>query len=198
MFPIKNQRGETIEEKAVQLRLYSADKFTAAEEVTAGQLVAVTGLTGTWVGQPLGAEEKGKPWALEPVMTYRVGLPKGSDPAVVLPKLRLLEEEDPQLHILSEGGAIHVQIMGRVQQEVFRALVRQRFSLDVTLEEGGGTLSVSLSEGGGTTDYMFLANKPKINSVELIGDKSGSDLNLQDKMDRVTEHDIDIMMFGDE
>ena len=130
-----NQRGETIEEKAVQLRLYSADKFTAAEEVTAGQLVAVTGLTGTWVGQPLGAEEKGKPWALEPVMTYRVGLPKGSDPAVVLPKLRLLEEEDPQLHILSEGGAIHVQIMGRVQQEVFRALVRQRFSLDVTLED---------------------------------------------------------------
>ena len=130
-----NQRGETIEEKAVQLRLYSADKFTAAEEVTAGQLVAVTGLTGTWVGQPLGAEEKGKPWALEPVMTYRVGLPKGSDPAVVLPKLRLLEEEDPQLHILSERGAIHVQIMGRVQQEVFRALVRQRFSLDVTLED---------------------------------------------------------------
>ena len=107
-----NQRGETIEEKAVQLRLYSADKFTAAEEVTAGQLVAVTGLTGTWVGQPLGAEEKGKPWALEPVMTYRVGLPKGSDPAVVLPKLRLLEEEDPQLHILSEGGVIHVLIMG--------------------------------------------------------------------------------------
>ena len=130
-----NQRGETIEEKAVQLRLYSADKFTAAEEVAAGQLVAVTGLTGTWVGQPLGAEEKGKPWALEPVMTYRVGLPKGSDPAVVLPKLRLLEEEDPQLHILSEGGAIHVQIMGRVQQEVFRALVKQRFALDVTLED---------------------------------------------------------------
>ena len=130
-----NQRGETIEEKAVQLRLYSADKFTAAEEVTAGQLVAVTGLTCTWVGQPLGAEEKGKPWALEPVMTYRVGLPKGSDPAVVLPKLRLLEEEDPQLHILSEGGVVHVQIMGRVQQEVFRALVRQRFQLDVTLED---------------------------------------------------------------
>lgn len=70
--------------------------------------------------------------------------------------------------------------------------------LDVTLEEGGGTLSVSLEEGGGTKDYRYLANKPMINSVELIGDKSGSDLNLQDKMDRVTEHDIDIMMFGDE
>ena len=68
----------------------------------------------------------------------------------------------------------------------------------MTLEEGGGTLSVSLEEGGGTKDYRYLANKPMINSVELIGDKSGSDLNLQDKMDRVTEHDIDIMMFGDE
>ena len=130
-----NQKGERVEEKAVQLRLYSAEKFTAAEEVTAGQLVAVTGLSQTWVGQPLGAEKAGKPWALEPVMTYRVGLPKGSDPATVLPKLRLLEEEEPQLHILSEGGVIHVQIMGKVQLEVFRVLVRQRFNLDVTLED---------------------------------------------------------------
>lgn len=50
----------------------------------------------------------------------------------------------------------------------------------------------------GTMNYEELKKKPKINSKELIGDKSGSDLNLQDKMDRVTEHDIDIMMFGDE
>ena len=130
-----NQKGKKIEEKAVQLRLYSGEKFTAVEEVFAGQPVSVTGLSGTFAGQPLGAESEGLAAALEPVMTYRVALPKGSDPAVVLPKLRLLEEEDPQLRIMSQKGQIHVQIMGKVQQEVFRSLVQQRFSLDVALED---------------------------------------------------------------
>ncbi|MBR6595889.1 MAG: NYN domain-containing protein [Oscillospiraceae bacterium] len=130
-----NQKGEAVEEKAVQLRLYSAEKFTPAEEVPAGGLCAVTGLTGTFAGLALGAEKGGLPWALEPVMTYRVNLPKGADPAVVLPKLRQLEEEDPQLHLISRGNAIHVQIMGKVQLEIFRSLVAQRFGLDITLDD---------------------------------------------------------------
>ena len=131
-----NQKGDTVEEKAVQLRLYSGDKFTAPEIAEAGQLVAVTGLTGTFAGQGLGAEPAGTPPVLEPVMTYRVELPRGCDPLTVLPKLRQLEEEDPQLHILWSGGQIHVQIMGRVQLEIFRSLVMQRFGLEVNLDTG--------------------------------------------------------------
>ena len=130
-----NQKGETREEKLVQLRLYSADKFTAPEEVFAGQLVAVTGLSDTYAGQALGAEPEGQPWALEPVMTYRVNLPGGTDPALVIPKLRQLEEEDPQLRLVWESGQIHVQIMGKVQLEIFRSQVQQRFGLDVTLDD---------------------------------------------------------------
>ena len=130
-----NQKGEPVEDKVVQLRLYSAEKFIPAEEVSAGGLCAVTGLTATFAGQALGAEPGGLPCALEPVMTYRVNLPKGADPAVVLPKLRQLEEEDPQLHLISRGSAIHVQIMGKVQMEVFRSLVQQRFGLDITLDD---------------------------------------------------------------
>ena len=68
-------------------------------------------------------------------MTYRVNLPKGADPAVVLPKLRQLEEEDPQLHLISRGNSIHVQLMGKVQQEVFRSQVQQRFGLEITLDD---------------------------------------------------------------
>ena len=131
----KNAKGENVEEKVLQLRAYSGDKFTAPETVEAGELVAVTGLTQTWAGQSLGAEPEGKTTALEPVMTYRVRLPAGADPAVVLPKLRLLEEEEPQLRLLWENGQIHVQIMGRVQLEIFQALVKQRFGLDVELDD---------------------------------------------------------------
>ena len=127
--------GEALEEKAVQLRQYSGDKFTLAEEVESGGLTAVTGLTATYAGQVLGAEPKGSAPALEPVMTYRVNLPKGCDPAVALPKLRLLEEEDPQLHLLAQSGQIHVQLMGKVQLEIFRSLVQQRFGWDITLDD---------------------------------------------------------------
>ena len=124
-----------MEEKAAQLRLYSGDKFTAPDMVRAGQLAAVTGLTETRAGESLGAEPQGLTPALEPVMTYRVGLPGGQDPAVVMPKLRLLEEEDPELHLLWERNQIHVQIMGQVQLEIFRSLCKERFQLDVTLED---------------------------------------------------------------
>lgn len=68
--------------------------------------------------------------------------------------------------------------------------------LDVTLEESVHTLSVSMEEGGGTKDYRYLANKPKINSVELIGDKTAEDLRLQGSMEAIAEHDIDILMYG--
>ena len=131
----QNQKGEKTEEKLVQLRLYSGDKFTAPEEISPGQTAALTGLTATYVGQSLGAEPEGQAPALEPVMTYRVNLPKACDPAQALPKLRQLEEEDPQLHLLGEDGQIHVQIRGRVQLEIFRSLVRQRFGLDITLDD---------------------------------------------------------------
>ena len=131
-----NHKGESCEEKVLQIRLYSADKFTSADSVPPGTLCAVTGLSQTFAGQGLGFEEAGTPPVLEPVMTYRVELPKGCDPMTALPKLRLLEEEDPQLHILWEGGNIHVQIMGKVQLEIFRDLVLRRFGLEVTLGTG--------------------------------------------------------------
>ena len=127
--------GEPLEAKVTQLRLYSGDKFAAPEEIPAGTLAAVTGLQTSFIGQTLGAEKAGLPAALEPVMTYRVNLPKGADPAQVLPKLRQLEEEDPQLHLLWEQGQIHVQIMGKVQLEIFRSLVAQRFGLDIQLDD---------------------------------------------------------------
>ncbi len=130
-----NQKGEEKEEKLVQLRLYSGEKFTSPEELSAGQIAAVTGLSETFAGQALGGEPYAADYALEPVMTYRVNLPKGCDPATVIPKLRLLEEEDPQLHLLWENGQIHVQIMGKVQLEILRALVQQRFGLDITLDD---------------------------------------------------------------
>ncbi len=130
-----NQSGEDLEEKVIQLRRYSGDKFTAPEEALPGQTVAVTGLSATWPGMGLGSQPHGATSAIEPVMTYRVVLPAGKDPAVVIPKLRQLEEEDPQLHLVCDGDRIHIQIMGKVQLEVFRRLVQERFGLEITMAD---------------------------------------------------------------
>ena len=130
--------GKTMEEKLVQLRLYSGDKFTPAETVLPGQLCAVTGLSATFAGQGLGAQAGADRPVLEPVMTYRIGLQPGCDPVSALQKLRQLEEEDPLLRIFwdSRLQQIHVQIMGKVQLEVLTALIRERFSMEVTLDSG--------------------------------------------------------------
>ena len=134
----RGQDGQEREEKITQLRRYAGDKFDAPEELAAGEICAVTGLTETWPGQGLGAEADSDAPVLEPVLSYRVILPEGTDPALLLPRLMQLDEEDPQLHILwnERLGEISVQLMGRVQAEVFQSLVKERFDVDVALDAG--------------------------------------------------------------
>ncbi len=127
------------EEKADQLRIYSGSKFQTAEEAPAGTVCAVTGLSRTFPGQGLGIEPLGAPPSLEPVLTYRVLLPEGSDPHTALAKLRLLEEEDPQLHVVwrEQLREIHVQLMGEVQLDILQSLLAERFGLEVSFDAGG-------------------------------------------------------------
>jgi len=128
--------GDIIEEKVVQLRQYSADKFTISQQLYAGALCAITGLSRTYAGQALGCEGGDSAPLLEPVMTYRICLPSGCDPAVALPKLRQLEEEDPLLRLHCSGQDIHLRVMGKIQLEILKSLIAQRFSLDVSFDCG--------------------------------------------------------------
>ena len=125
--------------KADQLRVYSGAKFQPVDQAPAGSVVAVTGLPSAAAGQGLGFEAEGTPPALEPVLTYQVILPQGQDPVTALQKLRQLEEEDPQLHLVwSERlREIHIQLMGQVQLEILRRLILERFGMEVSFGQGG-------------------------------------------------------------
>ncbi len=134
----KTAKGESREEKINQVRLYSGDKFTQTDEAFAGQICAVTGLTETYPGQGLGVEaDTGEPWS-KSVLSYGIILPQETEPAVVLPKLRQLQEEDPELNIVwnEKTGMISVELMGKVQAEIFISLVKSRFDLDIGLDSG--------------------------------------------------------------
>lgn len=130
---------ECWQEKADQLRLYSGEKFSLLEEAPAGTVCAVTGLSRTFPGQGLGNETDGERPVLEPVLSYQLILPQGTDPHTVLPQLRQLEEEDPLLRVVwnERWKQIHLQLMGQVQLEVLRCQLLERFGLEADFGAGG-------------------------------------------------------------
>ena len=132
------RRREPWTEKINQIRLYSGEKFETHAEVTAGEICAVTGLTKTRAGEGLGFERGTVRPELSPILSYSVLLPDGMDAAVMLQKLRQLEEEEPQLHIVWDERIkeIKAQIMGQVQIEVYRNLIRERFGVEVDFGTG--------------------------------------------------------------
>lgn len=125
-------------QKVNQIRIYSGEKYEAVNEVETGSICAVTGLSDTYPGEGLGAEQGTYLPVLEPVLNYQVIPTEGDDPILLLPKLRELEEEEPQLHIVWEEALqeIHVQLMGEVQLEVLKTLIYERFGVEVEFGQG--------------------------------------------------------------
>ena len=126
-------QGQNWEEKVNQIRLYSGTKYDVLTEATSGMICAVTGLSQTVVGDNLGIENREYDPLLEPVLAYRVILPDDIDPRVILPKLKQLEEEEPELKFtwIEEHGEIHVKLMGEVQTEILYELILSRFNVHV-------------------------------------------------------------------
>lgn len=130
----KNINGEKIN----QIRIYSGEKFTAVDTVAAGSVCAVTGINFTHSGDGLGIEKDTGLPVLEPVLTYKVELPQGVDVHTALSKLKILENEDPQLNVVwnERAGEIHIQLMGDIQLEVLQCIIADRFDMNVTFGTG--------------------------------------------------------------
>ncbi len=168
------------QEKADQLRLYSGSKFSATDEASAGEIIAVSGLTKTYAGMGLGIEPDSPSAVLEPVLNYRLILPDGCDAHTVLPRLKQLEEEDPMLKILwsEENKEIHVRLMGQIQLEVLRRLISDRFNLQVDFGAGSIVYKETISnrvEGIGHFEplrhyaevHLLMESAPRGSGIEI-------------------------------
>ena len=135
-------------EKINQIRIYSGEKYTSVNEAVCGSICAITGLEGTYAGQALGRENNDNAPVLSPVLNYKINLPAGTDPLMMLPKLKMIEEEEPQLHIEWNESfkEIHVQVMGPVMIEVLQNIIKERFDCDVTFSEGSIVYKETLAE----------------------------------------------------
>ena len=125
-------------EKVNQIRIYSGEKFQAADEASAGTVCAVVGLSQAYPGEGLGFESDSEQSILEPVLTYSIQLPDGADVHSTLEKLRRLEEEEPALNIIwnERLQEIHVRLMGEVQLDVLKRIISERFGLEIEFGQG--------------------------------------------------------------
>lgn len=140
--------GEDWEEKADQIRIYSGAGFEAVKEVSAGAVCAVTGLTRTHAGQGLGIEQTSGEPLLIPVLNYEIQLPEECDVHQMFLKLRQLEEEEPELHIVwnPQLNEIHAQVMGEVQIEILKNMIQERFGISVEFGSGNIVYKETIEE----------------------------------------------------
>ncbi|MCI7804156.1 MAG: TetM/TetW/TetO/TetS family tetracycline resistance ribosomal protection protein [Oscillospiraceae bacterium] len=138
MLESREGASEQWAEKVNQIRVYSGEKYRTVDEATAGMVCAVTGLTNTFSGEGLGAEPDSETPVLEPVLTYRIELKDGTPEHIAVAKLRKLEEEEPQLHIIwnEQHREIHAQLMGEIQLEILKSIISERFGMEVEFGQG--------------------------------------------------------------
>ena len=120
-------------EKITQIRLYSGDRFTPLPEAGPGCVCAVCGLTATFAGQGLGADATENAGLVVPVLTWQILLPQGTDPFKAYKDLCILEEEEPMLQVAynERKREITACVMGEIQREVLKKIVKERFDLEI-------------------------------------------------------------------
>ena len=134
------------EEKIDQIRLYNMDKYETVTEVFAGDVCTVSGLT-LQANDALGYESNNTP-ILSSYMKYRMLLPKDCDVQTMLRNLQLLADEDPELKISfdDEVKEIHLQLMGEIQIEILKNIIKQRFNVDVDFDHGSVVFMETITE----------------------------------------------------
>lgn len=189
----QSRSGERITEKASGIRLYSGAKFAQLEKAAAGDTVAVTGLSETYPGLGIGFEEKNEGLAsvLEPVLSYRILFPAGVDVQSAFKKLSELAEEDPELSIEWDDGLkqIRARLMGEVQIEVIKSIIKERFDLDVQIDEGRVMYRETIAEPvEGIGHFEPLRHYAEVHLL-LTPLEAGSGLEWGS---RVSQNDLDI------
>lgn len=167
-------------EKINNIRIYSGSKFKAVEKAESGMICAVTGLTKTYSGLGLGEEADSKVPLLEPVLSYKVEIPDNTDAHTVLAKLRKIEEEEPELHIVwnEQLQEIHIQLMGEIQLEILKSIIYERFGMNIEFSHGKIAYKETISgKSEGVGHYEPLKHYAEVHLLIEAG-KRGSGLQF--------------------
>ena len=118
-------------QKVNELRQYHGEKFRPLDVAHAGDIVGIPGLEGIRPGDTLGTDQKSV-FHTEPMMAADVLWDEKAIPAFrMMQALRILEDEEPTLTVTEQRGHISVHVMGRIQLEVLKAQIANRFNYNV-------------------------------------------------------------------
>lgn len=125
-------------EKVNEIRIYSGEKYEAVGEVMPGDVCAVCGLTSTYQGEGLGFETEIIEPNLVPVLSYKLTVKNEVNINQAYKQLKELEEEDPTLKITwnEEKKELTANVMGPIQIEVLKSMIKERFDFDVIFGAG--------------------------------------------------------------
>lgn len=123
-------------EKINQIRIYSGSLYETVECVDAGTVCAVTGAVSTYAGEGAGFEKENYKFLLKPVLNYKMVIPDTISIHEMYKKMKMLEEEEPSLHVVFDDKDIHVRIMGEIQTEILKNIISEKYNIDVSFDEG--------------------------------------------------------------
>lgn len=142
-----------ITEKISSIRLYNGSKFTTVDKVVAGDVFAVTGLASAKAGEGLGLLKDDISFNMVPTLMSKVIFDKSNNIKDVLRYFRILESEDPALNVFWNEvlQEIQVSIMGKIQLEVLKEVVDERFNLKIEF----GPCEIMYKETIGNVTYGY-------------------------------------------
>lgn len=128
---------DVISEKITQIRVYNGNKFKTVEQVEAGELFAVIGLSKAAIGTGLGALKENIDFEMVPTLKSKVIFEPNVNMKEALKFFMILDAEDPSLGVTWEESMqqIHIHVMGKIQLEVLQQIVFERFMLKVSFAE---------------------------------------------------------------
>lgn len=133
-------------EKINQIRIYSGNSYKTVETAEAGTVCAVTGPVSTYAGEGAGFEKDTYKFLLQPVLNYKMILPNDVNIHEIFEKMKILEEEEPSLHIVFDNKNIHIRLMGEIQTEILKTLIFERFGIHVEFSEGNILYKETISD----------------------------------------------------
>ena len=137
-------KDEVITEKINNIRVYNSNKYENVNEVFAGQIFAVTGLTNIKpneyiLDKNLDINKFYENYSIDkeidivPTLKSKIKFDESLNIKEVLNVFKILNDEEPALNVKWNENLkeVHIHVMGKIQLEILKEIVKNRFNIDV-------------------------------------------------------------------
>ncbi len=129
---VYSYNGEEIREKINEIRNYNGSRYESKDKISSGEILGVIGISSLRAGMGIGISDLDE-FSMIPTLRAKVEFDKNINPREVLKYFKILESEENSLNVVwnEELQEIHISIMGKIQLEVLKEILMDRFNLSV-------------------------------------------------------------------